>query len=272
MTPSVKQILCILNEIAPGDLSESWDNCGLCAGNPEWAVKKILVGLDPGMQMMASARAWNADMVLTHHPLFITPEKTIDFQTMPGSAIAMAAREKIAIVCAHTNLDKVQNGLNDFFAERIHVVETRPLVPDTQASGPEAGRSGIGRIGKLTSQISVARVVHKIKKHLGLNQVRVVGNQDLMVRQVALCTGSGGSLIPDFLRSGADLYITGDIKYHEARLIETSGRALIDVGHFASEIIAVDLLSCRMGQAASRAGYELEIKGFDQEADPFTLV
>lgn len=79
----------------------------------------------------------------------------------------------------------------------------------------------------------------------------MVGNLDLVIRQVAVCTGSGGSLIPAFLRSGADLYVTGDIKYHDARLVETHGKALIDVGHFASEIIAVDLLSRRMGQAVS---------------------
>jgi dinuclear metal center YbgI/SA1388 family protein len=272
MVPTVKQLLSMLDTIAPRDLAESWDNCGLSAGSLEWPVTKILVGLDPGMQLMLAARAWNADMVLTHHPLFITPEKTIDFEIMPGSAIAIAAKEQIAIVCAHTNLDKAPNGLNDFFAAGINLVCTRPLVTDSGDQDCGTSMAGIGRVGQLPAAISLARVVHEIKSHLKVNQVRVVGNLDLVIRQVAVCTGSGGSLIPAFLRSGADLYVTGDIKYHDARLVETHGKALIDVGHFASEIIAVDLLSRRMGQAVSRAGYDLEIKEFTQETDPFTPV
>ncbi|MFN2356185.1 MAG: Nif3-like dinuclear metal center hexameric protein [Desulfotignum sp.] len=272
MTPTVKQILLIIDDIAPCDLAESWDNSGLCAGSLDWPVQKILVGLDPGMQVMRAARQWKADMVLTHHPLFITPEKTIDFGHMPGSAIAIAAKEHIAVVCAHTNLDKAQNGLNDFFADRIGVVVTHPLVPDPNVSDQQHIRTGIGRIGEVTSSISLARMASDIKKQLGIHQIRVVGNMDIMVKKIALCTGSGGSLVPVFLQSDADLFITGDIKYHEARLVEEHGKALIDVGHFASEILAVDLLSGRMVKAASLAGYDLEIKGFNQETDPFAIV
>jgi dinuclear metal center YbgI/SA1388 family protein len=273
MNPTVKQILSIINkDIAPEDLAEPWDNCGLCAGSPDWPVKKILVGLDPGMQVMQAARAWQADLVLTHHPLVITPEKTIDFSRMPGSVIAMAASEKIAVVCAHTSLDKVVNGLNDFFANRLDIQCIGALVPDVSGSNPLSSMTGIGRIGTVPSSVPLAQMAAQIKERLGLERIRVVGNLDLMIHQVAVCTGSGGSMITAFLKSGADLYITGDIKYHDARRVESHGRALIDVGHFASEIIAVELLESRLARAASRAGYELEIKRFTQETDPFTLV
>ncbi len=272
MTPTVEQILCIIDGIAPCNLAEPWDNCGMSAGSLHWPVKKILVGLDPCMQVMCAARNWEADLVLTHHPLFISPEKTIDFQHMPGSAIAMAAREQIAIVCAHTNLDKAQNGLNDFFAHRIGVVCTHALVQDFRALDRQDKRSGIGRIGHPASPVTLARLVDDIKTRLEIPFVRVVGDMGMKVEKIALCTGSGGSMVPDFIKSGADLYITGDIKYHDARLVEEHGRALIDVGHFASEIAAVDLLSKRMVQAASLAGYDLEIKGFNQETDPFATV
>jgi dinuclear metal center YbgI/SA1388 family protein len=273
MSPTVKQILNIIDQdIAPEDLAESWDNCGLCVGNPDWPVKKILVGLDPGMQVMQAARAWQADLVLTHHPLVITPEKTIDFGRMPGSVISMAATEKIAIVCAHTSLDKVWNGLNDFFADRLNIRCIGALVPEGGGKDHTSFITGIGRIGTIPSPVLLAQMAAQIKERLGLDRVRVVGKLNLMIHQVAVCTGSGGSMIPAFLESGADLYVTGDIKYHDARLVESHGRALIDVGHFASEIIAVDLLERRLTQAASRAGYDLEIKQFTQETDPFTLV
>ncbi|MEE4365402.1 MAG: Nif3-like dinuclear metal center hexameric protein [Desulfotignum sp.] len=273
MTLTVEKILNIIDGIAPCSLAEPWDNCGMSAGSLQWPVKKILVGLDPCMQVMRAARNWEADMVLTHHPLFISPEKTIDFLHMPGSAIAMAAREQIAIVCAHTNLDKAQNGLNDLFASRIGVVCTHALLPDPRALDRQDNqKTGIGRIGHPASPATLARLVDDIKTRLEIPFVRVVGDMGMKVEKIALCTGSGGSLISDFIKSGADLYITGDIKYHDARLVEAYGRALIDVGHFASEIAAVDLLSERMVQAASLAGYDLEIKGFSQETDPFATV
>ncbi len=77
----------------PWHLAESWDNCGMCAGNPEWPVRRVLVGLDADMPVLEAARDWNADLVFTHHPLFISPVKTIDFSVMPGSAIALSAQE-----------------------------------------------------------------------------------------------------------------------------------------------------------------------------------
>jgi dinuclear metal center YbgI/SA1388 family protein len=273
MNPTVKQILNIIDkDIAPEDLAESWDNCGLCAGNPNWPVKKILVGLDPGMQLMQAARAWQADLVLTHHPLVVAPEKSFDFSRMPGSVISMSATDKIAVVCAHTSLDKVVNGLNDYFANRLNILCKGALVPESGKNDHTSSMTGIGRIGTVPSPVPLAQMAAQIKEQLGLDRVRVVGKLDLMIHQVAVCTGSGGSMIPAFLESGADLYVTGDMKYHDARLVESHGRALIDVGHFASEIIAVDLLAGRLTQAASRAGYHLEIKQFTQETDPFTLV
>jgi putative NIF3 family GTP cyclohydrolase 1 type 2 len=112
----------------------------------------------------------------------------------------------------------------------------------------------------------------QIKRHLGVNPVRVVGNTGMIIREAAVCSGSGGSLIPAFLASEADVYITGDIKYHEARLIESQGRALIDVGHFVSEIIAKELLARRLEKAALRAGFSLEIQTVVGETDPFVSI
>jgi dinuclear metal center YbgI/SA1388 family protein len=273
MNPTVKQILSIIDkDIAPEALAESWDTWGLCAGNPNWPVKKILVGLDPGMLLMEAARAWCADLVLTHHPLVLNPEKNIDFSRMPGSVIAMAAKEEIAVVCAHTSLDKVGNGLNDFFANRLNILCKKALVPEGGGMDHTSSMTGLGRIGTVRSPVPLAQMAAQIKELLGLERVRVVGKPDLMIHQVAVCTGSGGSVLQAFLESGADLYVTGDMKYHDARLVESHGRAMIDVGHFASEIIAVDLLAGRLTQAVSRTGYHLEIKQFTQETDPFTLV
>jgi dinuclear metal center YbgI/SA1388 family protein len=273
MSLTVQQILSLIDsDIAPWHLAESWDNCGLCAGNPQWPVRRVLVGLDADTPVLEAARQWKADMVLTHHPLFITPVETIDFSVMPGSAIALSASEHLAIVCAHTNLDKAENGLNDALARRLEIRADRILEIDPGAGGMTGHAIGMGRVGPVSAPVSLAQMADQVKAQLGGGSVRVVGDPGKKIREAAVCTGSGGSLIPAFLASGADVFITGDIKYHEARLIESHNRALIDVGHFASEIIARDLLAHRLEQAVSRAGFSLEIQAFTGETDPFVTV
>ena len=272
MQMTLKNIIDIINRIAPFDLAESWDNSGLQAGNPDWAIKKILISLDVSMEVMEAARTWGADLVLSHHPLFLTPEKSIDFRSMPGSAIAMAAREKISILSAHTNMDKAWGGLNDYFARIIGIdnLDVLSLDSPVQELGDEP--QGLGRIGDLNTELSLRDLSSHMKECLGLTHVRVTGDLDLRIKKVALCTGSGGSLIDVFLKSPADVYITGDVKYHEARKIEEFHKGLIDVGHFASEIIVVDLLTTKLQKALPSMGYDIRIKGFKKEKDPFKIV
>ena len=267
-----KDILELLNTIAPFNIAEDWDNSGLQVGNSDWEVKRVMIGLDVSLPLITAAKEGNCDLVLTHHPLMIHPEKSIDFNKMPGSAIEMAARHRISIVSAHTNLDKAVDGLNDYFASRMGLKNTIALLMDPPSSMPTDEMIGIGRIGYLSSPMALKQLVRQIKEILGLRHVRVTGDMALPVTMVAICTGSGGSLMDVFLRSSADVYITGDIKYHEARSVEESAKGLIDVGHFASEHMAVDLLADKLGQAIQAAGVNVQIKTFKKEKDPFTIV
>lgn len=275
MQLTVKKIMDIINGFAPFDLAENWDNSGLQAGDPDWAIQKIMVSLDVSMAVMEAAKDWGADLVLSHHPLQMTPAKSIDFGKMPGSAIGLSAREQISIVSAHTNLDKAIDGLNDYFARIMGVDCDESLYSDSKTEDSDESRGklqGIGRIGDLKSVLSLQDLALRVKERLGLEHLRVIGDLDLQVDRVALCTGSGGSLIDCFLGSSADVYITGDVKYHEARQVEIHHKGLIDVGHFASEVIVVDLLESRLAQALSSVGYDIKIQGFKKEKDPFKTV
>jgi len=268
----VKNILDILNQIAPFDLSEKGDNSGLQAGNPDWDVNKILIGLDVSIPLMMAAKKTNSDLVLTHHPLLITPEKSFDFQKMPGSAIQIAAQQNISIVSVHTNLDKANNGLNDYFASKIGIQSIAPFLPETTSNPDIDSLSGLGRLGRLDKPLSVQDLAIQIKHCLGLSYLRVTGDMNLQVSKIAICTGSGGSLINEFIQSQAQVYITGDVKYHEARQAEEASKVLIDVGHFGSEHIAIELLSNRLNLAFKKAGLNIEISKFLKEKDPFTIV
>ncbi len=193
---------------------------------------------------------------------------------MPGSAVAFAARNKISIVAAHTNLDKAFQGLNDYVAGKMGLKVTSVLLKEPCSYPPvsrEEQFTGLGRICSLPVPQEVSDMVSRIKKTLGIPHVLVIGDSSHEIRTVALCTGSGGSLLDCFFSSGADVYITGDLKYHEARTIEEHGKTALDIGHFGSEILAVDLFVEKIAQRAVQEGHQLEIKGYSGEKDPFII-
>ncbi len=269
-----KDILGLIDGVFPFGLAESWDNCGLQAGGLDWPVRRIMVGLDVSMGLLEDAAQWDADMVLTHHPLLIKGEKRLDFGKMPGSAIAFSARNQISIVSAHTNLDKASQGLNDYVAEKMGLKVISAFVQEScsqEKTFQEDGFTGLGRIASLPAPRRLNEMVSCIKQTIGLPHVMVIGDSCHEIRTVALCTGSGGSLVDHFLNSIADVYITGDLKYHEARTIEDHDKVALDIGHFGSEILAVNLLVETIGQRAAQEGHKLEIKGYSGEKDPFII-
>jgi dinuclear metal center YbgI/SA1388 family protein len=270
--PTVRQIIDIIDQIAPFALAESWDNSGLQVGDYAWSVSKVLIALDVTDQALAQAEKSGCDMLITHHPLIMSPEKQIDFSKMPGSAILISARSRIAVVSAHTNLDKAQGGLNDYLAEKLDVFCTDVFLADAVASDAPDQLQGLGRLGRLGATMTLEQLACRIKEKLGIPRVRLIGNPENMVSTAALCSGSGGSLTAQFIDSGMDVYITGDLKYHEAREIEFHGKSAVDVGHFSSESIAVALFKNRLGQMFDAEKLKIIINTYDQEQDPFLTI
>ncbi len=271
---TVKDIVRMMERIAPIELSEDWDNCGLQIGAHNWPVEKVLIALDPSEEVMQYAADQNADMVITHHPLLFQPLKSIDMGTPLGRIVELAVNNGTALYSAHTNLDSAEKGVNDILAITIGLTELTALVP---ASGPVAGQQalpqlGLGRVGRLAPAMSVKAFARHAKEKLNVHAVKVAGNPELEVSRAAICSGSGGSLIDHFLQSPAQVYVSGDLRYHDARLIEEAGRALIDVGHFSSEHIIIDRLVELLTKEARAEGVQLLIEPCRVERDPFMLV
>jgi dinuclear metal center YbgI/SA1388 family protein len=134
-------------------------------------------------------------------------------------------------------------------------------------------RHGIGRVGSLPASLSLRQLASVVKKSLGVPAVRMVGHPDLIVNDAAVCTGSGGSLLKAFFASSAQVYITGDIKYHEAMDILDAGKGMIDVGHFASEVIMVDNIVERLRIWANKfTSRTISIEPCRLEHDPFSVL
>lgn len=281
MGATVAQITKILEQLAPPLLAEEWDNVGLQIGDPRLPVRRIWIALDPTPKVVKAACEKNVDLLITHHPLIFKPLKSIDFETPAGSVIQMATRHQLAIYSAHTNLDIVRDGVNDILAQRLELKQTRILQPVYRKEHPKEGvapisgedsEHGIGRIGSLDKVCSLEFLVSMVKKKLDLDFVKVAGDLALKVSRVAICSGSGASLMQAFLASEAQVYISGDIHYHDAREAEDVDRAIIDIGHFPSEHLMVDALAQRLKNVFLKNEMDVEVMACNIEKDPFRMM
>jgi dinuclear metal center YbgI/SA1388 family protein len=274
---TVDDIIAVIEQIAPLNLAEQWDNCGLQVGSRSQQVEKVWVALDPLLPVVAAAADQGVDLIITHHPLLFRSVRSIDLESAIGKVIAIAVEHRIALYAAHTNLDSAHHGINTRLADLIGLSGLEPLVPanvDPQYTldRVEVPQPGLGRIGWLDPPQTVGELVEPIKRCLNLTSVRIAGDTQLKVRRAAVCSGAGSSLMEAFLSSDAQVYISGDSRYHDARAVEEAGRALIDVGHFASEQIVIDSLVDQLRRAAKTAKWGISIEPCRMERDPFKIV
>lgn len=229
----VKDIIEVIEEFAPLSLQEGWDNSGLCIGSPEDPVTSVLFGLDCTPELVDEAVACGADMIVTHHPLIFSGLKKISSDNKVGEAVIKAIKAGISIYAAHTSADKVIAGVSGAMAARLGLENVRILDEDGDGTG-------LGVVGDLPRPLTSDEAVAFVKERFGLKMMRTSRPLEGMISRVAMCGGSGGSLIGAAMRSGAQLYISGDISYHN--FFTADGFMIMDVGHYESEIEIVDIL------------------------------
>lgn len=261
------KVIDAVEEIVPSEYAEDWDNSGMQLGGRDWQVERIWVALDPLPEVILAACEKDINLVITHHPLIFKPLSAINVGTLEGFVIQKALDHQVAIFSAHTNLDRVKDGVNDVLASKIGLRNTQSL-PNEVLSG----KSGFGRLGNLVQPIPLTALVNNLKQALSLGYVRVAGNLDLHVETVAVCSGSGSSMVSAFLDADADVFISGDLKYHDARNIVFAKKALIDIGHFASEHLIVDAFAKRLNRHFHDKGLNLAVAPYMFERDPFVIL
>ncbi len=230
----IKDIFQWIDSWAPFRYAESWDNCGLQVGNPESLATRVLVALDPASWVLGEAQELGCQCVVTHHPLLLRPINSVRTDSWPGSIIRQALLSGISIIAAHTNLDAAPQGTNVQLKDLLGLDVIGPLDSQADLCGDER-YVGIGLVGLLPREATLESLAARLNGALGGTVVRITGDLRKQIIRVAVCTGSGGSLIGKVLASGAEVFVTGDLKNHDARFAEESGLAVIDIGHFASE-------------------------------------
>ncbi|MCL5781282.1 MAG: Nif3-like dinuclear metal center hexameric protein, partial [Firmicutes bacterium] len=136
----------------------------------------------------------------------------------------------------------------------------------------QGGSFGLGRIGSLKEQKSFADFIIHVKEALGLATVKVGGGMWRDVRRVAVCGGSGGELWPVAAARGAEVFITGDIKYHTAQDMLAAGLNFIDAGHFATEHLVLPVLQNKLAEACRQKNLDITVVVTKRQSDPFMFL
>ena len=224
----------IINEmelLAPTYLKEDFDNVGLMVGDKNKEVKKVLLALDCTLKVTEEAKKENVELIITHHPLIFKRPSSITTDTLQGKKIIELIKNDISLYSSHTNLDSVENGLNDTIVSILGFDNSKILEKNKRDD-----KAGLGRIVSLKESIQLEDLISKIKKSLNINNLRVVKGKD-KVNKIAIINGSGQDFIGKAVALGADCIITGDTTYHFASDYKEMEISILDVGHFASEQI-----------------------------------
>lgn len=232
-----RELIKILEEQSPAFCACDWDNVGLLVGNPDKEVKCIYIALDATDEAIEEAIMVKADMLLTHHPLIFKGMKRVTTEDFIGRRIVKMIQQDMMYYAMHTNFDVM--GMADLAAARLGLEDTEVLDVICQVNDrPE----GIGRVGNLLAPMSLIHCAKFTEAAFSLEQVKVFGAADTMVRKVAVSPGSGKSEIKNALAAGADVLITGDIDHHDGIDAVAQGLCIIDAGHYGLEHIFVDYM------------------------------
>ena len=241
-------LLNYLNKEIPASFACSWDNSGLQVGRHGKDVKRIYVALDATEEVVDDAISKKCDFLLTHHPLLFKGVKQITSDTAVGRKLLKLIANDVAVFSAHTSFDAVPGGMADLAGILLQLEQTQPLEP---MNGKDEDPWGIGIVGNLHQPMTLKLFCQKVKESFALDHINLFagGHMQQPVRRIAVCPGSGRSLVDAALDSQADVFLTGDIGHHEGLDLVEQGVSVIDAGHFGLEKIFIPVMADKLSQA-----------------------
>ena len=373
---TLRDVVTLLHRRYDPRTADAWDRVGLVCGDPDERVEQVMFAVDPVAAVVDEAIADGVQLLVTHHPLFLSGVHGIPADDAKGRIVHRLVRAGIGLLAAHTNADNALPGVSDAIATALGLAEVRALEPlesepdpfdkyivfvpvaDTGAlidamAAAGAGRIGDydraaffapgtgtfhpleganptigsvgrvvevaesmlhmiaprrrraeviaavraahpyeepafdvieladvpsgrggGRVGDLAESLSLAEFADLVAATLpGTAQgVRAAGDPRRVIRRVAICGGAGDSMLGAASASGADVYLTSDLRHHRAsEHLEAGGCALVDVAHWAAEWMWLPQAARLLEQDAAAAGYSLATTVSTTVTDPWTF-
>lgn len=254
-----KKLIQLIEEFCPSQTAEVWDNCGFQIDCGSEEINRILVSLEVTAEVIEEAKTLNADLILTHHPLLFNGIKKIERSDVIGAYVISLIRSGISVYSCHTSFDKLSGGNNDYVGHILELTDIRPFDRD----------NGFCRKGKTAFDVTFMELIHRAAEAFSIDErhFRWVGDLTRPVETVGWCTGAGSDFLKDAVEEGCDLFITGDLKYHEAQLAKEMGMCVLDAGHYGSEKIFAENMAVLLQQRCEND--DVEIIQSDIDINPF---
>lgn len=231
--PTVSNVAAFLERKVPAALKLDFDNVGLLCGFPEREVTRVLVVLDITLDAIAEARELDAELIVSHHPVIFTPMATVTEDSPQGKRVIRLIQGGLSAICLHTNLDRLEGGVNSALARALGGEEEEPLET--------------GCVCRLPERVPLGVFLRQTREALNAPDMRYY-DAGRKVERVAVCGGAGGDIIYEARALGCDTVVTGEIKHHQWIDGAELNLNLIEGGHFATENVVTpvlaDLLRC----------------------------
>ena len=226
----IQEVIEQIEAYAPTVLQAGFDNSGLICGSTDNEVRAVLLCLDVTEAVLQEAIDKGCNVIISHHPLLFRGLKHLTQATYVERCLWLAIKHDITIYAAHTNMDVVQNGVSGRMADKLHL-QNRTILQE-EGTTPEV--YGYGLVGELATPVDPLTFLWQVKEIFHCTTIRYTTPHCQQIRRVALCGGSGASFLQQAIQKNADIYLSGDFKYHD--FFETEDRIMIaDIGHYESE-------------------------------------
>lgn len=266
MPRTLSDVLQVIDGLWPLARAEEWDAPGIVAGDLAASVTRVHLVVDAVAATVDEALEVGADLIVAHHPLLLRGVTSVAEDRYKGALVARLIRGGCGLITAHTNADVVPDGVSDVIAQRLGLIDALPIVVGNDA------RSGVGRVGTLPEPVSLGSLARRLADILPptASGVRVSGDYAAPVSTVSLCGGAGDAYLREPAVLASDVYITSDLRHHPAsetreQAMLGGGPALIDVSHWASEWLWLDVAAAQL--RAALPGLELSVS--EVRTDPW---
>ena len=267
----LKELIQIIEKKYPLSLAYEWDNVGLMIGDINQDVHRVLTVLEIDEKVVQEAIENKVDLIISHHPFLFHKFNRIHTEDEKGKLIFQLIQNNISVYSMHTNFDIAFDGLNDYFMKVMGFTnyETFDYVdaPSGYSEANENKTPGLGRIVELPKEITLEELCELVKEKFHMNCVRYVGDKNAQIRKVAVITGGAADMFPKAKMAGADAFISGDMKYHNAQDAIVANMNVIDCGHYETEVIFRDAIGEFLEQVP-----DLTILKSELSINPFQII
>lgn len=250
----LKELTNYLDRRLEKHTGQPWDNNGLLVGDEAREIDKVLFALELTDSIVKEALELKVNLIIVHHPAIFSGLKKV-VNTGNSRLIYKLIENKIALYTAHTNFDALKGGLNDYIANLLQGSELEIIQSQTE-------EYGILRVFNI-APITLENLLENLKEKLEIPTLRFIGNAEEVITRVGVVTGSGSEYIELGIDNGANAFITGDIKYHQAQEYKEKGFNVIDAGHFETEQIFSKALYKVIGKDLENKNLEIYLSKND---------